>query len=172
MPIAPFRASSLNRGVPSTGFTDWEKGQIVGTADIVEETKNAFQRNEWFGAFARLHCMIEFWMQEIYEFDSKKDRTVDQAEYLNKHYFYGYWRLVEDVRKIGVISDGEAARLVEFGRLRNRIFHRLIKHSYSAGPNNPVGREEVVRGFEEGLDLESLLRERLQKLTASHSTKT
>src|SRR5712692_1121203 len=82
MPIAPFRASSLNRGVPSTGFTDWEKGQIVGTADIVEETKNAFQRNEWFGAFARLHCMIEFWMQEIYEFDSKKDRTVDQVDYL------------------------------------------------------------------------------------------
>jgi hypothetical protein len=45
--------------------------------------------------------------------------------------------------------------LVEFGQLRNRIFHRLIKHSYSAGPNNPMGREEVVRGFEEGLDLEN-----------------
>jgi len=116
--------------------------------------------------------MIEFWMQEIYEFDSKKDRTVDQADYLNKHYFYGYWRLVEDVRQIGIISDAEAARLVEFGRLRNQIFHRLIKHSYSAGPNNPVGREEVVSGFEEGLDLESLLRDRLQKLTTSHSTKT
>jgi len=116
--------------------------------------------------------MIEFWMQEIYEFDSKKDRTVDQADFMNKHYSYGYWRQVEDVRKIGIISDAEAARLVEFGRLRNRIFHRLIKHSYSAGPNNPVGREEVVRGFEEGLDLETLLRDRLQKLTANHSTKT
>ena len=108
MPIAPFRAGSLNKGVPSMGFTDWEKGQIVGTADIVEETKKAFQRNEWFGAFARMHCMIEFWMQEIYEFDSKKDQTVDQADYLNKHYFYGYWRLVEDIRKIGIISDAEA----------------------------------------------------------------
>lgn len=153
------------------GFTDWEKGQIVGTADLVEETKKAFRRNEWFGAFAMLHCMIEFWMQEIYEFDSKKDRIVDQADYMNKHYFYGYWRLVEDVRRIGIISDAEAARLAEFGRLRNRIFHRLIKHSYSAGPSSPVAREEVARGFEEGLDLETLLRDRLQKMTTDNSTK-
>ena len=148
------------------GFTDWEKGQLVGTTDIVEESRKAFQRNEWFGAFARLHCMIEFWMQEIYEFDSKKDQTVGHADYLNKNYFYGYWRLVEEVRKIGVITDEEAAQLVEFGRLRNQIFHRLIKHAYATG--NPVGKDEVAKGFAEGLALEALVRERFQKLTSNY----
>ncbi len=56
--------------------------------------------------------------------------------------------------------------------LRASSLNKGIKHGYSAGPNNPVGREEVVRGFEEGLDLETLLRDRLQKLTANHSVKT
>ncbi len=168
MPLAPSRSYSLDRGSSSMEFTDWEKNRIIGTADIVEDAKKAFQRDEWFGAFARLHCMIEFWMQEIYEFDSKKGQTVGQPDYLNKHYFYGYWRLVEDVRKLGIIADDEAARLVEFARLRNRIFHRLIKHSYSTGTSVPVGKEEVTRGFEEGLALESLLRERLQKVTSNH----
>jgi len=65
-------------------------------------------------------------------------------------------------------SDAEAARLVEFGRLRNRIFHRLIKHSYQQGQTIRWDGEEVVRGFEEGLDLETLLRDRLQKLTANY----
>ena len=152
------------------GFTDWEKGQLVGTVDIVDESRNAFQRDEWFGAFARLHCMIEFWMQEICEFDSKKDRAADQADYLNKHYFFGYWRLVEDITKLGIITDSEAARLVEFARLRNRIFHRLIKHAYSTGQNNPVRKDEVVRGFDEGLAIETMLRERLQKLTSNRTS--
>jgi hypothetical protein len=168
MPLAPFRARSLDRVSPSTEFTDWEKERLVGTTDIVEETKDAFRRGEWFGAFARLHCVIEFWMQEIYEFDCGKDQEVGQADYLNKHYFYGYWRLVEDVRKIGIITDEEATRLVEFGILRNRIFHRLIRHSYSTGPNDAVGKDEVARGFEEGLALETLLKERLRKLTSNY----
>lgn len=146
-------------------FTDWEKERLIGTSDILEDAKSAFQRNEWFGAFARVHCMIEFWMQEIYEFDSKKNQTTEQVEYFNKHYFYGYWRLTEEIRRLGYITDEEAKRLVEYGRLRNRIFHRLIKHNYSAAHNNAVREEEVAKGFEEGLALESLVRERLRRLT-------
>ena len=109
-------------------FTDWEKTQQIGTNDVVREAKKEFERGEWFAAFAQLHCIIEFWMQEIYEYDSKKAQT-RAADYLYKHYFYGYWRLVEDVRKLGYITDDEARRLVEFGRTKSRIFHRLIKHS-------------------------------------------
>ncbi len=58
MPLAPFRPRSLDRTAPSTEFTDWEKARPVGTRDIVKETKKAFRRDEWFGAFARLHCVI------------------------------------------------------------------------------------------------------------------
>ncbi len=71
-----------SRTARSVEFTDWEKERIVGTRDIVEETKKAFQRDEWFGAFARLHCMVEFWMQEIYEFDSKKDQKIGHRSWL------------------------------------------------------------------------------------------
>ena len=34
--------------------------------------------------------MIEFWIQEVYEFESKKDQMVVQTDSLNKHYFYEY----------------------------------------------------------------------------------
>jgi len=162
MHLAPSRAGNTGSGGYSKEFTDWEIEQQVGTGDIVEETKKAFERGEWFGAFARLHCIIEFWMQEIYEFDSKRNQTTP-PDYLTKHYFYGYWRLVEDVRKLGYITDDEARRFVEFGRTRSRIFHRLIKH-YPTGPSHSVQRDEVVKGFEEGLALESMIRERLEKL--------
>jgi len=71
MPIAPFALRSLNRGIlrrdSQTG-----KGADSRTADIVEETEETFQAKRVFGAFAMLHCMIEFWMQEICEFDARK----------------------------------------------------------------------------------------------------
>ena len=163
MHLARSRAGNTGRGGYSKEFTDWEREQQVGTEDIVEETKKTFERGEWFGAFAQLHCIIEFWLQEIYEFDSKRNQTTP-PDYLYKHYFYGYWRLVEDVRKLGYITDDEARRFVEFGRTRSRICHRLIKHSYSTGPSHSLQRDEVDKGFEEGLTLESMIRERLEKL--------
>ena len=165
MPFPPSRLGLMKNLGVSMEFTDWEKERLIGTSDIVEDAKRAFQRNDWFGAFARVHCMIEFWMQEISELDSRKSQTTERVEYLNKHYFYGYWRLTEETRRLGYITDEEARRLVEFGRSRNRIFHRLVKHHYSAAHYEIVHEKEVEKAFEEGLALESLVRERLRKLT-------
>src|SRR2546421_3503615 len=148
-------------------FTEWKEGQLVITSDIVQDAKRAFEQNEWFGAYARIHVMIEFWMQQIYELDySQKNKMHELVEKLNKNYFYGYGQLIRDTTRMGYITEGESQRLSEWGKLRNRIFHRLIKYSYQTAHYNVVKKEEVIRGFDEGLALEELVRERVQQIVS------
>ena len=146
-------------------FTEWKEGQLVITSDIVQDAKRAFEQNEWFGAYARIHVMIEFWMQQIYELDySQKNKMHELVEKLNNNYFYGYRQLIRDTTRMGYITEGESQRLSEWRKLRNRIFHRLIKYSYQTAHYNVVKKEELIRGFEEGLALEELVRERVQQI--------
>ena len=106
-------------------------------------------------------------MQQIYELDySQKNKMHELVEKLNNNYFYGYRQLIRDTTRMGYITEGESQRLSEWRKLRNRIFHRLIKYSYQTAHYNVVKKEEVIRGFDEGLALEELVRERVQQIVS------
>jgi hypothetical protein len=97
-------------------FTEWTEGQLVITSDIVQDAKKAFELNEWFGAYARIHVMIEFWMQQIYELDfSQKNKMQELIDKVNKSYFCGYGQLIRDTTKMGCLTEEESQRLSEWG---------------------------------------------------------
>jgi len=135
---------------------EWPEGQLVVKGDIVKYASKLFEQREYFGAFARIHALIEFWMQDLYELDYLKKRgPIQLHERLTKLYRYG--TLVRDLEKSEILTSGEATRLREFGWLRDRIMHRLVKYSYQTYPWHVVKKDEVLRGFEEGLALAELL---------------
>jgi len=124
--------------------------------DIVEYARKLFEQREYFGAFARIHALIEFWMQDLYELDYlEKCGPIHLHERLTKLYRYG--TLVRDLEKSGLLTTEQATKVREFGWLRDRIMHRLVKYSYQTYPWHAVKKDEVVRGFEQGLALVELL---------------
>lgn len=135
---------------------EWPDGHLVVKGNIVEYAKKLFEENEYFGAFARIHALVEFWMQALYEQKLlEKLGPIQLYERLTKLYRYG--ALVHDLEKDGLLAAEEANKVKQFGSLRDRIMHRLVKYSYQTYPWHVVKKEEVVRGFEQGLALVELL---------------
>jgi len=139
-------------------------GRLVIKGDIIKYAKELFDEKEYFGAFARIHALIEFWMQQLYERHYVKkhgDRSFfEKYEGLKETYRYG--RLVDCLKKEKIIDAEEANRIKSFGKLRDRIIHRLVKYAYQTQPEYMVNKDEVIQGFNEGVALEKLLSEKVR----------
>ncbi len=127
----------------------------------LEYAKKLFQNREYFGAFTVIHTLIEFWMQNLVELDYlKRHDPIKQLEFLKKteeERGYRYSKLRNTLVKQGFITSEEAKRIENFGRLRDRIVHRLVKYTFQTYKWYIVRKDEVIQGFEEGLALVHLL---------------
>ena len=148
------------------GIEEWSQGQLV-VIDPPKYAKMLFKKMEYFGAFTVLHALIEFWMQNLYELTliHKIGPLRAYEEHVAKAR-YRYRLLVGDLLKAKLIGKGEAKRIEDFGLLRDRIAHRLVKYSYQTYPWHLVGKAEVVHVFEEGLALVDLLSARCNNKTS------
>lgn len=152
--------------VSKMGVEEWSQGQLV-VIDPPKYAKMLFKRMEYFGAFTVLHALIEFWMQNLYELNTfKKIGPLKAYEEHIAKARYRYRTLIRDLLRSKLISEGEAKRIEDFGLLRDRIVHRLVKYSYQTYPWHFIGKEEVVQGFERGLTLVDLLSARCNNRTS------
>jgi len=145
------------------------EGQLVVEGGVVEYAKKLFNEKEYFGAFAVLHALIEFWMQNVYENDYKKRhgslKFLVEYEMLKKN--YRYWELRDWLKKLKIIDSKEVDRINAFGDLRNRIIHRLVKYCFMPQPQYIVTKKEVDQGFNEGIALVEMLSTKNRQLILS-----
>jgi hypothetical protein len=142
-------------------------GQLVVGGDMdayIEYARKLFVEKEYFGAFARIHVLIEIWMQDLYELHyAKAHSPFDMYKLVSDqgpNNLYRFVRLVDLLAKERLISPEEANRLKSFSNLRDRILHRMLKYSFQTYPWHVVKKDEVLGGFEEGISLAKSLRDK------------
>jgi hypothetical protein len=140
---------------------EWVDGGLILDGDVMEGADEAFRDGRYIEAFALLHCLIDWWMADLYQLYriTKGLGDIDWLNMVEKHE-YRFKSTLKFLSGSGVISRQEHKRLYDFNELRNRVVHRLIVHSYQPGLRNKVTRAEAIHGFEEGKALVTLLRER------------
>jgi hypothetical protein len=146
---------------------EWSKGQLVVTGDMdkyIEYSRKLLEQGEYFGAFARIHVLIEIWMQNLYELNFQKSHNPFEmyklASERGPNDLYRFFRLVNVLGEEKLVSSEEVDRLKSFNHLRNRILHRMLKYSFQTYPWHVVKKDEALRGFEEGIALAKLVREK------------
>lgn len=109
-----------------------------------------------------LHADMDWWMADPYQLFRMKVGTAEGNNWLimAQNRLYRFFDSAEFLRDVGMITQKEYERLDKFDKLRNKIVHRLIIHSYQPNTRNSVTFEEVKAGYEEGLQLDKILRER------------
>lgn len=141
-----------------------EAGQLIfpkGMDEYLEYARKLVEEKEYFGAFARIHALIEFWMQDLFEQDYQTSHSDDELTKLvsesGPKAQYRFSRLVEALTKRDLLTPDEAKRLKDFNLLRDRILHRLVKYSFQTYPWHVVMRSEAEGEFEEGVKLAKLM---------------
>lgn len=141
----------------------WD-GVLVLKGDIVEYARKLIAKKEYFGAFARIHALLEFTMQNRYEMDRwiLRGHIPHEIQFRIQHgkpKIYRYRELKNKLLKEKIISQEEANRIGNFGDIRDRIMHRLVKYSYQSRPENMVKKDEALKLFEQGVELVNALRQ-------------
>jgi hypothetical protein len=139
-------------------------GQLLipeGMDTYIAYARKLVKEREYFGAFARIHVLVEVWLQNLYEDNYQTSHTDAELAQLIREIGpqsrYRYTRLVEGLAKDEILSPEEAKRLRNFNDLRNNILHRLLKYAFFTYPWHVVMKEEAENGFEEGVKLAKLL---------------
>ena len=130
---------------------------------IVEYSRKLINENEFFGAFGRIHSLIEFMMQNRYEIDTRirKGLIPEELEIerrTGKSKIYRWRELVNRLLNAKLISQENATNIERFGVMRDRIMHRLMKFGFHPHEKYKVKKEEAVKIFEEGIQIVNLLR--------------
>lgn len=130
---------------------------------IVEYSRRLIGENEFFGAFGRVHSLIEFMMQNRYEMDARLRKGLIPEEQeiemtTGEPKIYRWRELIEKLREAELINHDEAKRIKNFGCMRDRIMHRLMKYSFQSRQHYRVVKEDAVKLFEEGVQLADLFR--------------
>ncbi len=153
--------------ISNLSVEEWPDGQLVVKGDMdkyVEYSRKLLEQGEYFGAFARIHVLIEIWMQNLYELNFSKSHDSFEMHKLvsdkGPNYLYRFVKLVNLLVEEKLVSPEEADRLKSFSNLRNRILHRMLKYSFQTYPWHIVKKDEALRGFEEGVALVKLVREK------------
>jgi hypothetical protein len=146
---------------------EWPDGQLVVKGDMdnyVEYARKLLEQGEYFGAFARIHVLVEIWMQNLYEQNFRRSHALSEMHKLvsdtGPKNLYRFARLVDHLVKEKLICPEEADRLRSFSNLRDRILHRMLKYSFQAYPWHIVKKDEALKGFEEGVVLAKLVRDK------------
>lgn len=158
------RRSKLGECLPASKvrIIVWPEGQLVINGDPILYAKELHSQMDYFGAFAVIHSMIEFWMQRLYQSYVRYSRGFAESIKLLKamkeaHPDWRYQNLVPLLEGESLIGKKEAKEIREFNELRNRILHRLAKYSYDTGYKNFVTKSEADRSIDVGLSLTELL---------------
>ncbi len=99
-------------------------------------------------------------MQDLYELNySRKYGPHKLWEFLKRtlEKGYRYDELRRTLLREGLITQQEAKRIENFGTLRDRVVHRLVKYSFQTYKEYVIRKDEVIQGLEEGLTLVDLL---------------
>jgi hypothetical protein len=145
-------------------IVEGSEGQLVvlpNEAEYIVHAKRLFANGEYFGAFARIHVLVEVWMENLYELNFAKTHTMFQS-YERAKQGYRYSGLTKGLLKLGAVNGEEAERIQAFHDLRNSILHRMLKYSFKTYPWNIVEKAEAEVKFEDGLALCELLRTKCQ----------
>lgn len=135
-------------------------GSLNLVGDISAGTEEAFKETRYVEAFALLHSEIDWWMANAYQFYRMGSGTAEGKlwEKMVDEKTYRFKGSAEFLRDVGIITQDQFERLEQFDRLRNKIVHRLVIHSYRPRKSNTVTEGEVQSGFIEGRRLREILK--------------
>ena len=146
-----------------------KKGELVIDGDVVDFAKELLKNKEYFGALACLHSLIEAWMEELYERAYAEAHTLSESKDRNlKGFRYG--KLWNDLLGLRLITSDEAIAIEDFGRLRDRVVHHLVKFQFRPKSEYRIKQTEVIDGFNDGLKIVKLLKEKAGSQFTSTTT--
>lgn len=138
---------------------EWVDGALVLEGDILEGAEEAFRDTRYVEAFTLLCADIDWWMTALIQLhDVAKTFTIEQGQKLFSDSEYRFKDSVCLLKKYKIIDGKEYGRLLNFGKLRDRIIHRLVIYSYHTHLENKVTKTEAFDGFKEGKALDLLLK--------------
>ncbi len=135
-----------------------------GFKEIVDYSRKLLSEKEYFGAFARVHTLVEVWMEILLHRQIALEKPKGPTEWmqmLEAHrknpLLFTYAKLLHRLKETGSVSPEEEMELQKFHQARTAVEHWLLKGAFQTYEHYNVSVEGTNEAFEKGVRLARLL---------------